>query len=40
MSFVGELVDINIKKEMSEEVKEFEANINNCMGATQEDRTT
>ena len=40
MSFVGEFVDVNIKKEMSEEVKEFEANVSNCMGAIQEDRTT
>ena len=29
MSFVGELLDINIKKEMSEEVKDLEANVSN-----------
>ena len=29
MSFVSELLDVNIKKEMSEEVKEFEANVSN-----------
>ena len=29
MSFVGELLDVNIKKEMSEEVKDFEANVSN-----------
>ena len=40
MSFVREIVDANIKKEKSEEVKEFEANVSNCMGATQEDTTT
>ena len=46
MSFVGELLDVNIKKEMSEEVKDFEANVSNIfsldldMGGTQEDRTT
>ena len=46
MLFVRELVDINIKKEMSEEVKDFEANVSNIfslnfnMGATQEDRRT
>ena len=27
MSFVGELLDANIKKEMSEEMKDFEANV-------------
>ena len=46
MLFVGELLDINIKKEMSEEVKDFEANVSNIfsldlnMGGTQEDRMT
>ena len=46
MSFVRELLDINIKKEMSEEVKDFEANVSSIfsldlnMGGTQEDRTT
>ena len=46
MSFVGELLDINIKKEMSEEVKDFEANVSNIfslnlnMGAILEDRMT
>ena len=46
MSFVGELLNVNIKKEMSEEVKDFEANVSNIfslnlnMGVTQEDRTT
>ena len=45
MSFVRELLDINIKKKMSEEVKDFEANVSNIfsldlnMGGTQEDRT-
>ena len=29
MSFVGELLDVNIKKEMSEEVKDLEANVSN-----------
>ena len=29
MLFVGELLDINIKKEMSEEVKDLEANVTN-----------
>ena len=29
MSFVGELLDINIKKEMSEKVKDLEANVSN-----------
>ena len=29
MSFVSELLDVNIKKEMSEEVKDFEANVSN-----------
>ena len=29
MSFVGELLDVNIQKEMSEEVKDFEANVSN-----------
>ena len=29
MSFVRELLDVNIKKEMSEEVKDFEANVSN-----------
>ena len=29
MSFVGELLDINIQKEMSEEVKDFEADVSN-----------
>ena len=29
MSFVGELLDINIKKEMSEAMKDFEANVSN-----------
>ena len=44
VSFVGELLDTNIKKEMSEEMKDFEANVSNIfnlylnMGATQEDR--
>ena len=47
MSFVGELLDVNIKKEMSEEVKDFEANEGyifsldlNGGGGTQEDRMT
>ena len=46
VSFVGELLNRNIKKEMSEEVKDFEANVSNIfslnlnMGATQEDRMT
>ena len=46
MSFVGELLDTNVKKEMSKEVKDFEANVSNIfnlnlnMGATQEDRMT
>ena len=34
MSFVGELLDVNIEKEMSEEVKDFK------YGGTQEDGTT
>ena len=44
MSFFGELLNVNIKKEMSEEVKDFKANVSNIfslnlnMGATQEDR--
>ena len=44
--FVGQLLDTNIKKEMSEEVKDFKANVSNIfnlnlnMGATQEDRMT
>ena len=29
MSFVRELLDVNIKKEMSEEVKDLEANVSN-----------
>ena len=29
MSFVGDLLDVNIQKEMSEEVKDFEANVSN-----------
>ena len=29
MLFVGELLDVNIQKEMSEEVKDFEANVSN-----------
>ena len=29
MSFVGELLDVNTKKEMSEEVKDLEANVSN-----------
>ena len=29
MSFVGELLDVNIQKEMSEEMKDFEANVSN-----------
>ena len=29
MSFVGELLDVNIQKEVSEEVKDFEANASN-----------
>ena len=46
MSFVGELLGTNMKKEMSEEVMDFEANVSNIfnlnlkMGATQEDRMT
>ena len=46
MSFVGELLDVNIKKEMSEEVMDLEANVSNIfslnlnMGAIQEDRMT
>ena len=46
MSFVGELLNTNIKKEMSEEVKDFKADVSNIfnlnlnMGATQEDRMT
>ena len=45
MSFVGELLDINIQKEMSEEVKDFEANVSNIpvgfeYGGTQEDGMT
>ena len=46
MSFVRELLDINIKKEMSEEVMDLEANVSNIfslnfnMGAIQEDRMT
>ena len=31
MSFIRELLDINIKKEMSEEVKDFEANVSNIL---------
>ena len=43
MLFVGELLDVNIKKEMSEEVMDLEANVSNIfslnlnMGAIQED---
>ena len=43
MSFVRELLDVNIKKEMSEEVKDFEANVSNIfsldlnMGGRQDD---
>ena len=46
MSFVGELLDVNIKKEMSEEVKDLEANVSNIfslnlnMGTIQEDGMT
>ena len=46
MSFVRELLDVNIKKEMSEEVMDLEANVSNIfslnlnMGAIQEDRMT
>ena len=29
MSFVRDLLDVNIQKEMSEEVKDFEANVSN-----------
>ena len=29
MSFVGDLIDANMQKEMSEEVKAFEANVSN-----------
>ena len=29
MSFVGELLDVNMQKEMSEEVKDYEANVSN-----------
>ena len=29
MPFVGELLDANIKKEMSDEVKDFKANVSN-----------
>ena len=29
MSFVGDLLDVNFQKEMSEEVKDFEANVSN-----------
>ena len=45
MSFVGELLDVNIKKEMSDEVKDFEANVSNiffCLDlnrGTLEERT-
>ena len=39
-----ELLDVNIKKEMSEEVMDLEANVSNIlnlnMGAIQEDRMT
>ena len=44
MSFVRELLDVNIKKEMSEEVMNLEASASNIfslnlnMGAIQEDR--
>ena len=43
MLFVGELLNTNIKKEIPEEVKDFEANVsyifnlNLNMGATQDD---
>ena len=46
MLFVRELLDVNIKKEMSEEVMDLEANVSNIfslnlnMGAIQEDRMT
>ena len=46
MLFVGELLDVNIKKEISEEVMDLEANVSNIfslnlnMGAIQEDRMT
>ena len=44
MSFVGELLDANIKKEMSDEVMDFKAKYHfqfefEC-GYTQQDRTT
>ena len=44
MSFVGDLLDANMQKEMSEEVKDFEANVNTFQfefeyGGTQGDGT-
>ena len=44
MSFVGELLDANIKKEIGEEVKDFETNVsiifNLNLNVTQQDRMT
>ena len=44
MSFVGELLDVNIQKEMSEEVKDYKANVTFQFGfeygGTQGDGTT
>ena len=39
MSFVRELLDVNIKKEMSEEVKDFKANVSNISGFEYEGYT-